>query len=310
MDEKNSFEPEINFRDLPKNPSRLFGWIFPYYAILFLIVGIYFVKNMDTTSFNNVPAIYTDSLTINVDVAVKKGGVLPAVDLGLISNPASEIISKGKTLFSTNCASCHGAEGNGDGVAAVALNPKPRNFHQKDGWTNGRNFSNIFNSVQKGVPNTGMIAYEFIPIEDRIAIIQYIRSLTDFPEVTDVEIAELDQTYSLSKGIVSPNNVSLETAANKIAEESENIKSNLNSYLEKINTNSDEQVADIFKNYVLDKEKVVAVFSRDFSQSKDVDLFISKLMVSPVSNGFKPSIVDLSKDELIKLFNVLANAIS
>lgn len=310
MDEKNSFETEINFKELPKSPSRLFGWIFPYYAFLFLIVGIYFIQNLDKTSFNSVPAIYTDSLEINVDVAVKKGGVLPAVDLGLISNPTNEMVEKGNTLYQTNCASCHGADGNGDGVAAAALNPKPRNFHQKDGWTNGREFSKLFNTLQKGVPNTGMIAYEFIPVADRIAIIQFIRKMSDFPEVTNTEIADLDQTYSLSKGVISPNNVSLATATKKIAEESELVKANIVNVLEKINSNTDQQVLSIFNNYVLDKEKVVSVFNRDFTQNKDAELFINKLMISPVANGFKPNIVELPKEELIKLFNVLANAIS
>jgi hypothetical protein len=32
------------------------------------------------------------------------------------------------TLFAQRCASCHGAEGKGDGAAAQALNPKPRTF--------------------------------------------------------------------------------------------------------------------------------------------------------------------------------------
>ncbi|MBK8946793.1 MAG: cytochrome c [Ignavibacteriae bacterium] len=59
------------------------------------------------------------------------------------------MVEKGNTLYQTNCASCHGADGNGDGVAAAALNPKPRNFHQKDGWTNGREFSKLFNTLQK-----------------------------------------------------------------------------------------------------------------------------------------------------------------
>ncbi len=34
----------------------------------------------------------------------------------------------GKAKFQQLCASCHGAAGKGDGAAAVALNPKPRNF--------------------------------------------------------------------------------------------------------------------------------------------------------------------------------------
>jgi mono/diheme cytochrome c family protein len=38
---------------------------------------------------------------------------------------------KGKTLFDQNCAMCHGATGKGDGAAAAALNPKPRNLADK-----------------------------------------------------------------------------------------------------------------------------------------------------------------------------------
>jgi mono/diheme cytochrome c family protein len=34
----------------------------------------------------------------------------------------------GKKVYDTYCSSCHGATGKGDGVAAHALNPKPRNF--------------------------------------------------------------------------------------------------------------------------------------------------------------------------------------
>ena len=35
----------------------------------------------------------------------------------------------GKALFvKTNCNSCHGMEGKGDGPVAAALDPKPRNF--------------------------------------------------------------------------------------------------------------------------------------------------------------------------------------
>jgi mono/diheme cytochrome c family protein len=33
-----------------------------------------------------------------------------------------------KELFTTRCATCHGATGHGDGPAAASLNPKPRNY--------------------------------------------------------------------------------------------------------------------------------------------------------------------------------------
>lgn len=36
--------------------------------------------------------------------------------------------AKGKPVFETNCASCHGTSGKGDGPVGAALNPKPRDF--------------------------------------------------------------------------------------------------------------------------------------------------------------------------------------
>jgi mono/diheme cytochrome c family protein len=39
--------------------------------------------------------------------------------------------NKGKDIFATNCSACHGAGGKGDGVAAAALNPKPRDLTDK-----------------------------------------------------------------------------------------------------------------------------------------------------------------------------------
>ncbi|MCC6784853.1 MAG: c-type cytochrome [Planctomycetes bacterium] len=37
-------------------------------------------------------------------------------------------MKEAKTRFTTVCASCHGTTGMGDGVAAAALNPKPRSY--------------------------------------------------------------------------------------------------------------------------------------------------------------------------------------
>lgn len=41
----------------------------------------------------------------------------------MVADAAS--LARGKQIFDTNCASCHGATGKGDGPAAQALNPKP-----------------------------------------------------------------------------------------------------------------------------------------------------------------------------------------
>jgi mono/diheme cytochrome c family protein len=40
--------------------------------------------------------------------------------------------AKAKEIFKARCATCHGNEGRGDGPGAITLNPKPRNYHDKD----------------------------------------------------------------------------------------------------------------------------------------------------------------------------------
>jgi mono/diheme cytochrome c family protein len=50
------------------------------------------------------------------------------VSLSAVSAADKGDAAKGKETFQTTCAACHGAEGKGDGVAAAALDPKPRNL--------------------------------------------------------------------------------------------------------------------------------------------------------------------------------------
>lgn len=40
--------------------------------------------------------------------------------------------AEAKQIFTQRCVSCHGATGQGDGVAAAALNPKPRAYSDKE----------------------------------------------------------------------------------------------------------------------------------------------------------------------------------
>ena len=310
MENKKNIETEIDFLALHKSPSRLFGWIFPYYAVLFVITGIFFVKTMDSSSFNSVPAVYTDSLEITADVEVKKGGIMPAIDLGIISNPTNAIIENGKKLFKTNCASCHGEDGKGDGVAAAALNPPPRNFHDLEGWKNGVKFSSIYKTLQEGIAGGAMVAYEFIPVEDRIAITHYIQTFADYPKVDQEEVASLDQTYELSKGINSPGNITIEMASNKISDESAEISSNFEAIVTKINSLEDKKAIQLFNNSVQDKEKAITIFKRDFSNANSSEEFVNRIIAFPTESGFKTSTSLLSEEELSTLFILLSNSIS
>lgn len=96
-----------------------------------------------------------------------------------------EQVEKGKALFAQNCATCHGNEGRGDGPAGAALNPKPRDFTAaSDTWTNGSSKHSIYVTLAEGVKNTGMAGYPSLPVEDRWALVHYVRSLNSAPAAT------------------------------------------------------------------------------------------------------------------------------
>jgi len=101
----------------------------------------------------------------------------------LPSTPAQ--VAKGRDLFQQNCATCHGVTGTGDGPAAGALNPKPRNFTNPEGWKNGRAPSQIFKTVTEGIPNTPMASFDTLSIEDRWAITHFVSSLGPQPPPPD-----------------------------------------------------------------------------------------------------------------------------
>ncbi|MEM9461614.1 MAG: c-type cytochrome [Myxococcota bacterium] len=42
-----------------------------------------------------------------------------------------KVVAAARQVWETKCSTCHGPEGRGDGQAGLALDPKPRNFHDK-----------------------------------------------------------------------------------------------------------------------------------------------------------------------------------
>ena len=87
-----------------------------------------------------------------------------------------ELLALGKTSFTTNCVSCHGEKGDGNGPAGQYLNPKPRNY-AKDKFKKGDKVEQIFDTVSKGIPGTSMVAYGHLPEQERWALAYYVKSL-------------------------------------------------------------------------------------------------------------------------------------
>jgi mono/diheme cytochrome c family protein len=87
-------------------------------------------------------------------------------------NPEKGVGSAKKSV-DTNCASCHGASGKGDGPAAAALNPKPADWtsDKVQKQTDGELFWKITNGRGPMPP------WKHLPEKERWEIVNYIRTL-------------------------------------------------------------------------------------------------------------------------------------
>ena len=299
-------EDEINFKALLKNPARLYGWFFILFFLVLLGIGIYYVKNLDMIYFNSVPEVILDSTAVKREIQQKKGGLVPAVNLEVISKPSDDLISKGKELFDANCKSCHGEQGMGDGPAGASLNPLPRNFHQKEGWVNGRNFDEMYKTLQEGIPNSGMTAYEYLSPADRFALIHYIRSLTnDYPEITDTQLSDLDLTYDLQKPTLTPNQIPVEKAIAIISEENSYKTAEVMNWITKIK-NDPSTGAVLFRSYISDYEKTLTALLVNGGTNTFPE-FVNLISAQSVDIGINPQINNLPDRDLKLIFDFLIN---
>lgn len=136
----------------------------------------------------------SDELARPVFVPAKVEAVEPpaAMQAGLMEQlrtPSPELINKGKALYAVQCTACHGLSGKGDGPAGAALNPKPRDFTSGE-WKQGGTPSQVFATLTKGIAGTAMAPYETLSIQDRWALVHYVRSLSPkTPEDTPETLA-------------------------------------------------------------------------------------------------------------------------
>jgi len=98
---------------------------------------------------------------------------------GLLGAPAHaadapDAGAKGKEIYEIRCAPCHGAEGRGDGPAAAAITPPPRNFRDPAFWR-GRTAGQLRLVVQQGRPGTLMAPFAGVLSDAEIdAVVAYL----------------------------------------------------------------------------------------------------------------------------------------
>jgi mono/diheme cytochrome c family protein len=100
---------------------------------------------------------------------------VPAEFAGKTNPLGPEAADEGAEIFRTNCETCHGPQGHGDGPAGQSLDPKPQDLSQLQKIADD---DYLFWRISEGKPGTSMVAWKGILSEEQIwQAVSFIRTL-------------------------------------------------------------------------------------------------------------------------------------
>lgn len=94
------------------------------------------------------------------------------------------VFLRGQQVYASNCAVCHGVNGDGKGMAAHMFRVRPRDFRQGIFKFRSTPFGSLptdddlLQSVTQGVRWTGMVGRVDLPEADRLAVVQYLKAFS------------------------------------------------------------------------------------------------------------------------------------
>ena len=289
-----------------ENPGTLFGFLYPYFLIAIVIVGLYYVANVSNVAINKTPGFVPDT-TVTKDLSIEEARTVPPIDIFKLREPTLELTQKGKDLYNKTCAPCHNETGAGGGPASAGLNPAPRNFTSPDGWINGRTISGIYTTLEEGIQGSAMISYNFLTPEERVALAQYIRTefMIDPPKDSDDDLKALNQLYNLSDGMKVPAQIPVSAAMKLVERDAGKKVKEMNVAFTDINNDKTNPTSKLF-NYICNDEKLAlsSLINSNNWRGSNANLF-NFLTLHVNQNGFNGRVFNLSDNELSALYNYL-----
>ena len=296
------------FEDLKAHPVKILGLIYPYILIIGVGIGMFYYSKLDKIGMNKIPPVISDTTSGIKDLTLKEPSVTPKADVVELVKPSQALIEKGKTLFTTNCVSCHGANGKGDGAAAASLTPKPRNFTSNKGWINGPKISGIYKTLSEGITGSAMVAFGTLTPEDKFSLAQYIRStfVQNPPAVTQDEITDLEQTYHLAQGETNPGQIPIKDAMMFVEKEGHLKYQEVKNVLNQITSDSNNNGAIIFDRVTNNKIRALSVLSSTNEWHSNEQAFIDLVVNELSEDGFNDNVHSLTDSEWNTLYTYMS----
>ncbi|MBX3478817.1 MAG: cytochrome c/FTR1 family iron permease [Caulobacter sp.] len=104
------------------------------------------------------------------------GDLLAAYPVALAPSAAPDF-ARGAAVYAENCASCHGAAGDGKGPASKGLDPPPIAFTDQD-RARHRSVFGLYQVIEQGLDGTAMPSFSHLPQNERWALAFYVGSLS------------------------------------------------------------------------------------------------------------------------------------
>ncbi|MEJ2617606.1 MAG: cytochrome c [Ignavibacteriaceae bacterium] len=291
--------------DLKKSPGKIFGLLYPYIFIVILILGLIYMSNLGRIARQTIPPALPDT-TAPKQLKIQEPRTVAAVNVDSLSKPTDELISKGKALYQSNCASCHGTNGKGDGPASQGLNPPPRNYTVKTGWVNGEKITQIYETLEDGIAGSAMRSFDYLSPEDKFALAHYIRKtfIQNPPQDSKSDLQNLEQAYSLSQARTIPGQVPVDVAMDLIIKESRGKAEKVKKTIEEISEDKSDGAL-IFKEVTKNPDLVITSLINSQMWKNNKDYFVSLVVDNVNQDGFNDKIFSLNETQWNLLYNYM-----
>ena len=117
----------------------------------------------------------SESISTPAPVPAEHAGKTNPFSAEAAEQGSAEAAEQGAEIFKTNCETCHGPQGHGDGPAGQSLDPKPKDLSELQ-KINADDY--LFWRISEGKPGTSMVAWKGILSEEQIwQVVSFIRTL-------------------------------------------------------------------------------------------------------------------------------------